>query len=214
MLKSLRRSIRRTYADLQSRYLQDWVFIHINKTGGSSIEKALGMQFDHRSARDKVAAIGRPAWNRKFSFSFVRNPWDKVVSHYHYRLKTAQSGFREDPPDFASWVRLAYAERDPRYFDQPLMFAPQMDWIGDQQDRILVNFVGRFERLQDDFAQVCERIGKQATLPHLKASQHAHYSSYYDGDSQAIVAQHFARDIEHLDYRFEAAPRSIDAKSV
>lgn len=203
MIKALRRHIRRSFADFQSCYLQDWIFIHINKTGGSSIEKALGMSFDHRSAREKIAAIGSEAWQQKFSFSFVRNPWDKVVSHYHYRLKTAQAGFRESPPTFNDWIRLAYAEKHATYYDQPLMFAEQMDWIADRDDRILVNFIGRFESLQDDFDNVCQQIKRAPVLlPHLKPSSHGHYHEYYSDESRAIVATHFARDIHHLGYTF------------
>lgn len=201
-LRALRRSARRTLADLESRYLVDWIFIHINKTGGSSIEQALGMRFDHRSAREKMAAVGPAVWDRKFTFSIVRNPWDKVVSHYHYRVKNGQAGFRDGGPAFNDWVRLAYDEKDPRFHDQPQMFAPQMDWIGDAQDRILVQFVGRFERLDADFREICARIGRTAELPHLKATRHAHYSTYYDAVSRDIVARHFARDIRHLGYDF------------
>ena len=201
-MRALRRSARRTLADLESRYLLDWIFIHINKTGGSSVEKALGMRFDHRNAREKIAAVGRGVWDRKFTFSIVRNPWDKVVSHYHYRLKNGQAGFRDGGPSFNDWVRLAYGERDPRYYNQPQMFAPQMDWIGDDRDRILVQFVGRFERLDADFKEICARIGRTAELPHLKATRHAHYSTYYDAASRDIVARHFERDIRHLGYDF------------
>jgi hypothetical protein len=203
MTKNLRRKVRRTLSDFQSLFLQDWIFIHINKTGGSSIEKALGMQFDHRSAREKIEAIGNSAWERKFTFSFVRNPWDKVVSQYHYRLNTGQAGFRDYPPDFNDWVRKTFAEKHPLYYDQPLMFADQMEWIGDFDGRILVDFIGRFENLQSDFDDVCHRIGRKSViLPHLKPSSHAHYRDYYTAQSRNIIADHFERDIRHLGYDF------------
>ncbi len=202
MIKNLKRRWRRAYADFQSRYWHDWIFIHINKTGGSSIEKALGMQFDHRSAREKIAAIGHETWRRKFTFSIVRNPWDKVVSHYHYRLKTAQAGFRDSPPSFKDWVRLAYAEKHPIYHDQPIMFATQMDWVADDDNRILVNYIGRFETLDADFNTICQRIGRNAQLPHLKASKHEHYRNYYDDTSREIIATHFARDVIAFNYDF------------
>jgi hypothetical protein len=65
-----------------------YVFIHINKTAGSSIEAALGLQLSHFSAREVIASIGEETWKNVFKFTVVRNPWDKVVSHYHYRVQT------------------------------------------------------------------------------------------------------------------------------
>ena len=65
----------------------DFIFIHINKTGGTSIEKALGLEKDHLTASEKKTAIGKQKWKKIYSFAFVRNPWDKVVSHYHHRVK-------------------------------------------------------------------------------------------------------------------------------
>lgn len=200
--KQLRRALRHRYADFQSRYLHDFIFIHINKTGGSSIEKALGTRFEHRTARDKRAAIGAEAWSRKFTFTVVRNPWDKVVSHYHYRLNIQHAGFAAGPLPFPEWVRRAYGERHALDNDLPLMFQPQMDWIADEDDRILVEFVGRFERLAEDFGHICQRLGRSATLPHLKASGRGHYRDYYDDTAREIIAEHFARDIRALDYQF------------
>ena len=201
-LKNFKRSLRSRYADMQSRYWHDFVFIHINKTGGSSIEKALGAKFDHRTAREKIAAIGEQTWARKFTFTVVRNPWDKVVSQYHYRIQTQLAGLTGKPMPFPEWVQRAYGERDTRYHGQPLMFLPQMDWIADKDDRILVEFVGRFERLTEDFDYICQRLGRQATLPHLKATRRGHYRDYYDDSSRQIVAEQFARDIRALDYHF------------
>lgn len=40
----------------------DFIFIHINKTGGTSIEKALGLEKDHLTAAEKKAAIGKQKW--------------------------------------------------------------------------------------------------------------------------------------------------------
>jgi Sulfotransferase family len=186
----------------RERYFRRYVFIHINKTAGSSIEKALGMRFDHKTAMEKVGEIGKDRWDRKFSFAFVRNPWDKVVSHYHYRLKTNKTALRDYPIPFPEWVERAYADRDPRFFDPPKMFMPQWNWIADDQSGILVTFVGRFERLADDFKIVCNRIHRHATLPHLKKSSHGEYRRYYNDRSAAIVRRYFARDIAEFGYEF------------
>lgn len=187
---------------LHERYLQDFVFIHINKTAGSSIERALGLRFEHKTALEKRAELGERAWSRRFKFAFVRNPWDKVFSHYNYRLATNQTGLGERPLDFNTWVKLTYGEQHPAYYDQPKMFMPQWNWISDPAGTLLIDFVGRFEHLARDFETVCNRLGRHAELPHLKKTVRNDYRGYYTPASRDIVARWFATDIENFGYSF------------
>ncbi len=191
---------------VRQRYFATFSFVHINKTGGSSIEKALGLPLAHRTAQEIRRCIGDQKWSRRFSFAFVRNPWDKVVSHYHYRVFTGRGGLDDDsvddPVDFATWVKLAYGENDPRYYNKPRMFMPQTDWISDQRGGVLVDFVGRYERLHEDFAEVCRRLGVTAQLPHLKKSDHEGYREHYTDETREIVRRWFDKDIETFDYHF------------
>ena len=128
-----------------------FVFVHINKTGGSSIEQALGIRFQHRTAMELVADMGMEQWRNHFSFSVVRNPWDKVLSHYSYRVLTNQTGMADGHIGFTDWVCEAYGRKNPTYYDKPKMFMPQVDWISDEQGRILIDYVARFESLQSGF---------------------------------------------------------------
>ncbi len=186
---------------------RDFAFIHINKTGGSSIEAALGLGLEHLTAQEKARQLGRAEWQRRFTFTVVRNPWGKVLSHYRYRVQTNQSGLRDAGMTFARWVELAYGLRDPRYYDQPRMFMPQWRWIIDAQGRVLVDYICRFESLEADFAEVCRRIGRVASLPHVKSSVEAGaerepYRACYDERTAAIVAERFREDTEHFGYTF------------
>jgi len=191
------------WARFWSKHLARALLVHINKTGGSSVEKALGMPFQHRTATEFIDLVGRERWNRCFTFAFVRNPWAKVLSHYRFRRKTNQTDLRANPISFGEWVGRAYGDRDPAYYDQPKMFMPQVRWICDTDGVELVNFVGRFERLEDDFRDVCDRLGRTAKLPHLKSSGSlADYRTAYDEDSAAIVSEAFAEDLRRFDYTF------------
>ncbi len=67
------------------------------------------------------------------------------------------------------------------------------------------DFVGRFERLDRDFARACERVRIAAALAHKNASQHRPYATYYNDWSRSFVAARYASDVETFGYRFEAA---------
>jgi chondroitin 4-sulfotransferase 11 len=202
-LDVLRYRARDRVALLRTKYMLDFIFVHINKTGGSSIEVALKLPFQHLTAVELRDHLGQRRWESRFRFAFVRNPWSKVASHYAYRVQTNQTGLGGGRPAFNEWVRLAYGERDPRFHDQPKMFMAQNDWICDEGGTLLVDFVGRFERLADDFAEVCRRVGRRAELPHLKRSAGRDYRSLYTDETAGIVAQRFAADVERFGYAFD-----------
>jgi Sulfotransferase family len=187
---------------LRERYALDFVFVHINKTGGSSVAQALGLPVaTHQTALEKRAQLGT-RFDARFKFAFVRNPWDKVLSHYAYRVMTNQTGLGEGKVDFTTWVRRAYGEHDPLLYDKPKMFMQQTEWLSDSEGHNLMDFVGRFERLEADFKAVCSAIGRQAELPHVKGSRHGPYRDAYDRVSADIIASAFQTDIESFDYNF------------
>lgn len=182
--------------------MKDFVFIHINKTGGSSIETALGLRQNHKTALEKRARLGEEEWERRFRFTIVRNPWDKVVSHYHFRVMTNQTGLGDHPIGFNEWVRRAYRDHEPQYWNKPKNFMPQWNWISDENGKLIINFIGRFENLADDFQYICQKINRQVELPHVKKSGRGHYREYYDEESVEIVRACFKIDIENLGYSF------------
>lgn len=194
--------IRRKAKAWQHRYLDRFIFIHINKTGGSSVEHALGIPFEHKTALEKIDELGRETWDRKLTFTVVRNPWDKVVSHYHYRVQTNQTSLSDSPVPFSEWVRRAYGERDPRYYDIPRMFMPQVDWCAGASGTILVKRICHFENLAIEFGDVMHELGKDVRLPHVKPSKRGNYRDYYDSETVEIVRACFAKDISAFQYSF------------
>lgn len=187
---------------IKHRKFDNFVFIHINKTAGSSIEKALNLPFEHKTALEKIEEIGRKRWDEKLTFTIVRNPWDKVVSHYHYRVKTNQTNLRVNPIGFKEWVKLTYGYQDAYYYNNPKMFMPQTLWISDENDEIIVDEIVHFENLESEFNKVLKRIGKNAPLTHVKKSKRGNYREYYDSDSIEIIRNWFKRDIEIFGYEF------------
>jgi hypothetical protein len=83
------------------------------------------------------------------------------------------------------------------------IFRNQIDYLVDENGAIIVDFIGRFERLQGGFDDVCRRLGRTpVALPRLNASQRTAYTDYYTPATAKIVARHYARDVEQFGYRF------------
>jgi hypothetical protein len=154
------------------------------------------------TVQEKIKEIGVRRWQEKLSFTVVRNPWDKVVSHYHYRVQTNQTNLKTNPVAFRDWVLLTYRDKNPSYYDRPKMFMPQVNWLSDADGEIPVDHICRFEKLNEDFGAVCQKLGKVVHLPHVKSSKRTHYSDYYDEETSEVVANWFREDLEVFGYRF------------
>jgi len=183
---------------------RDFVFIHINKTGGTSISKAIGMpRKQHYTAQETIEIIGLEKWNKAYKFTIVRNPWDKVWSHYNYRVRINETGLRDAGLSFNEWVAVTYgAPKNKRFYDQPKMFAPQVDWLLDSAGKNEIDFIGRFENLNSDFSKIAAIIGVDEHLPHLNQSTRGSYQEHYSQESKAIIKKWFVKDIEAFNYKF------------
>ena len=181
-----------------------FIFIHINKTAGTSIGKAIGLPIkDHLMAKEVIARIGIDKWNEAYKFTVVRNPWDKVVSHYEYRRKKNKTQIASCNIPFSDWVKMTYGEnKDTFYYNNPRSFQPQLDWLKDDEGNLAMDYVIKFEKINQGFDHVKGVIGLDTNLPHLNASNRVSYHSYYDDDTRDIVAKWFRADINEFGYRF------------
>lgn len=182
-----------------------FIFLHINKTAGTSVLRAIGIPVkQHRTAREIIERIGMEKWQSAWKFAFVRNPWDRAVSLYEYRRGKDRTGIASNELSFTEWAcRVFGDDPDPRYNNNPRSFQPQCDWLKDSHGDIAIDFIGRFERLADDFSRVAEKIAPGAGLQHLNASRRENYTTYYDSMSRKAVARWFAEDIDRFGYTFE-----------
>jgi len=143
-------------------------------------------------------------WGGYYKFSFVRNPWDLCVSSYHY-MKHA---FETSPelvihdPDLAAVMAACDFEG---YLRALPLFSARGDmtaYLADDDGQPLVDFVGRFETIEQDFATICARLGVTTSLTHENRGDRADYREYYTAVTRQIVARHYARDIERFEYTF------------
>lgn len=177
------------------------IFIHINKTAGTSIGSAIGLPRVHKTALVIKSEISQEKWDSYFKFAIVRNPWDRMVSMYNFRIKN------EMMPDisFEDWIiesnnmrRLPCSE-----YCGPLcgpLWGPQADWISDG-DSVLVDFVGKFENLEEDWNYVCRQINKPLKLPHENSTEHDPYQTYYNEVTANLVGDWHKKDIDLFGYK-------------
>lgn len=179
-----------------------WAFIHINKCGGASVEKAFDLPRIHDTARQRRDRLGADRWAALATFSIVRDPYAKVVSHYKYRIKTNQTDLAARDIDLSDWVCRAYGDRDPAYYDKPLMFAPCLDWIADEDGRIIVDYVARLETIDADWPKIQTLIGQDVALPKTNRTDHTNRLGPADLNdaARAVIAARFAPDFDQFGY--------------
>lgn len=183
----------------------DFCFIHINKTGGTSISKALGLSNKrHWTFREIENKVPRHILDNTFKFSFVRNPFDKVVSHFKYRLKTGQLESQGFNGDFDTWVNQTYGpDEDGRLIHPLKMFLTQSEWLKSWNGEININFIGRFESINDDFRKLNAILGGHSNLPHLNKTSGVRYRSFFNNPrSKDIIFEYFKEDFNRFNYDF------------
>ncbi len=199
-----------------------FIFIHIYKNAGTSVTSAL-MPFatskwqhmaslvlkrfnvlpqfgpqpfpDHITASELINAIGKETFESFFSFAIVRNPWDWQVSLYKYMIKNTahhQHDLVKGLGSFDEYIRWL-CEKEVRL---------QKDFIYLEDGELLVDFVGRYERINDGFETICSRIGVSALLPKLNVSNTKPYQQFYNEETRDIVGRIYSADIDLFEYDF------------
>lgn len=184
---------------------RDFCFIHINKTGGTSISKALGLSNKrHWTFREIENEVPRHILDNTFKFSFVRNPFDKVVSHFKYRYKTGQLESQNFNGDFDTWVNQTYGPDEKGRLIHPLkMFLTHSEWMKSWNGEINIDFIGRFESINDDFRKLKDILGTSESLPHLNKTSDVSYRSFYNSpNTKKIISEYFEEDLNRFNYEF------------
>lgn len=207
---------------------KNFVFVHVWKTAGESIvdalrsstefpfnnalatkllrktpiglAKSLGWQAylthdQHLQGADIRAAMPAGLYDAAYSFGFVRNPWDWTVSAFHYAQQTPANPEHEIAKSFKTLGEyVSHRERVHPRQQSSFLFN------GDKQ---IVTKIGKFENLQDDFADILSDlgIGIEGQLPKRNVSVRSQdWRSYYDDETYDRVTKLYARDIALLGY--------------
>jgi len=169
------------------------MYYDVPKCASTSIRTCLFDGNDDTSLMDP-----RKALDHYFKFTFVRNPWDRMVSNWKmfttrpFRIGQLHSMTRENLSSFNDFVAFAAQHKNHHW-------QPQSLFLPDRPD-----FVGKLETFEQDFETLCRKIGIDAdTIPHENPCRERHaYTTYYTDELMAVVAGMYADDISMFGYEF------------
>lgn len=201
-----------------------FLFVHVQKTAGTSVTRFLapyalspsgsrlnklasdlGLVRDwqknffriHAPLRRAERTLPPGVFDSLYKFAFVRNPWDRLVSWYVYILRDTHHHRHARVRQAGSFEAFARSELARPRRSQWWMLERRNGELG-------VDFVGRFERLEQDMAAICTRIGvPYEPLPRANVSTREPYQGYYTPELVELVRRHWAREIEAFGYAFD-----------
>lgn len=188
-----------------------FIFIHVPKTAGTSISVSIQRSHPcphpimalsryhksppigphairHHGEYYRVYELNPDIWKRYFSFAFVRNPWERVISFFGAHNPTNGPLTQDHLQNL---------------LNHPALCFQQYQYLYDREGAYpLVNFIGRYENLAEDFQTICSKLDLKVTLEQLNQSTHYHYRDYFNKNMQHMVAEKYAKDISLFNYEF------------
>lgn len=199
-----------------------FVFVHVQKTAGTSLSDVLspyalnpsasrwnkiasdaGLVTDwhrfhfrkHASLRKVESVLPREIYTSYFKFAFVRNPWERLLSWYQYVQNTPGHADRKNGETFADFAM--------RFIGKPRR--AQWWMLEDSHGAMGLDFVGRFEQLDDDIGRLCKILDIPFNaLPHHNKMSKKDYRLHYDQRLADVVHAAWQTEIDFFGYRFEA----------
>jgi Sulfotransferase family len=144
--------------------------------------------FNHIGARKIIERIEPFIWDSYYKFCFDRNPWDKVISLYYYICD----------PEEVSFQQFLESGKFKRAYNFPMYTI---------NDKLAVDFIGKYENLEEDLQKVCQDIGIpfDGWLPNAKGNFRKvrdNYRDMYNDEQKEVVHQYYKNEIELLGYKF------------
>jgi hypothetical protein len=196
-----------------------YIFIHIYKCAGMSIRKVLTDNLsstEFQASHDTAEAVRNGLyvhnekffWDTSFKFSFVRNPFDWVVSLYEFiRQNESHPNYHEvaemDFEYFCKWNVDSIKNREDNSNGS---FHTLSDFLFDgTSGELLVNFVGKLETFEEDCSKIFDVLKiSYDSIPYINRtpSRNKDYRSYYTPACRSIVSDGFYYDLVNFDYKY------------
>ena len=224
MFSSVTNYLRYRYGLAAIRKAGIW-YVDIPRTSSSSIRTELARNFgsvygksdllesvfnvdqqvisSHLTAMEMRQRIGHRSWQNLFTFSFVRNPWDRMLSIFQYRQSV---GELSPKTSYGAYLKLFFINPDnpdaPYHYHG--YYYQAMDYLIDESGEIIVDFVGRFEDREKDLEFIREKCGCHdlGFLHTQGSSTNQDYRSGYNQETQDMVEKICSKDIEAFGYQF------------
>ncbi len=169
------------------------IFIHNPKTAGTSMESC---KFVGGNGHAPIRAL-KPQAPDYFSWSFVRHPMDRLFSAY-VGLKQYKSYALDIPLTFEQFI---FETPESSCSEVRKHVIPQFEFLT-IDDRIAIDFVGRFERLYVDWKHVCEVLSIETIeLPQINRNTRKCYMDAYTGAMKQHIYQIYEKDFYLFEYR-------------
>jgi hypothetical protein len=183
------------------------LFIHIPKTGGTSISDCLFGEPSRHVPWSVYHSVNRKKFASYWKFAFVRNPWDRLLSAFTFLKRGGLNDLDRDFakahlsrfPDFESFVRDGLSDPMIRNW---VHFRPQHQFVCDASGKNMMDFTGRFERLEDDFALIASRLGLDSSLPARNRGPRIDYRTVYPKELVEVVGDIYSEDGRIFGYTF------------
>lgn len=190
------------------------IFVHVPKTAGISVARSLfgNLAGGHRTIRDYQAIFSEEEFATYFKFSFVRNPFTRLLSAFSYLLTDT------DWPENQAWAQqhlAGYGSFDEFVLDfctpesvfENIHFYPQscfLEGVGKPPGQSMpLDFVGRFEQLEEGFSVVCSRLGIDRRLRHVNATARTPIPAALSRGAITRIQQAYASDFDRFQYSLE-----------
>ena len=200
-------------------FINKYIYVHIPKTAGTSITKALGFeQTYHTKLFELRNFISLKEYKKFYKFTFVRHPYDRFLSLYYYAI-AAESYYHSalNPsgaingkhPNYDALKNKSLYDcaklliegklKIPNYY---YIWAPQSDWLLNKKGEIEFEFIGRYENLEEDFHKVLQELQLPLTsLGKFNQSLNTNNIESLQDKTKSILYQYYRSDFEILRYQ-------------
>ncbi|HEX5429862.1 MAG TPA: sulfotransferase family 2 domain-containing protein [Patescibacteria group bacterium] len=167
-----------------------YLFVRVPRTGSTSICNALHKPTEHRTAQEWLGML--PDFASRYKFTIVRHPYDRFLSLFYFFGVFLTSN--KDPNDFLTGGDLQKA-----ITAEPLITRPQHEYICDQSGRVLVDYVGRYETLQESWKVISGRLNVDEVLPLMRSCLYEKVP--LNDASKAVIYEVYRKDFELFNYQ-------------